>query len=104
MADKLQGKRIAFLVAPEGTEQVELTEPWDAVLREGATAELVSTGLKSPVQLAFRLGVRCLVIDLSEPKMGTRKVRIFLQDFLILTDRLGVLLILRVGLRLQRME
>ena len=44
MADKLQDKRIAFLVAPEGTEQVELTEPWDAVLREGATAELVSTG------------------------------------------------------------
>ena len=31
MADKLQGKRIAFLVAPEGTEQVELTEPWKAV-------------------------------------------------------------------------
>jgi protease I len=43
MADKLQGKRIAFLVAPEGAEQVELTEPWDAVLREGATADLVST-------------------------------------------------------------
>jgi protease I len=43
MADKLQGKRIAFLVAPEGVEQVELTEPWEAVLREGATAELVST-------------------------------------------------------------
>jgi protease I len=43
MADKLQGKRIAFLVAPEGTEQVELTEPWDAVSGEGATAELVST-------------------------------------------------------------
>jgi protease I len=43
MADKLQGKRIAFLVAPEGAEQVELTEPWDAVTGEGATAELVST-------------------------------------------------------------
>ena len=43
MADKLEGKRIAFLVAPEGTEQVELTEPWDAVTGEGATAELIST-------------------------------------------------------------
>src|SRR5919108_314539 len=43
MADKLQGKRIAFLVAPEGTEQVELTEPWEAVSDEGATTELVST-------------------------------------------------------------
>ena len=43
MADKLQGKRIAFLVAPEGTEQVELTEPWKAVSGEGATPELIST-------------------------------------------------------------
>jgi protease I len=43
MADKLQGKRIAFLVAPEGTEQVELTEPWKAVEDEGGTPELVST-------------------------------------------------------------
>jgi protease I len=43
MAGKLQGKRIAFLVAPEGTEQVELTEPWKAVEGEGATPELVST-------------------------------------------------------------
>ena len=31
MANKLQGKKVAFLVAPEGTEQVELTEPWEAV-------------------------------------------------------------------------
>ena len=40
---KLDGKRIAFLVAPEGVEQVELTEPWKAVEDEGATPELVST-------------------------------------------------------------
>ena len=43
MADKLQGKRIAFLVAPEGVEQVELTEPWKAVEGEGGKPELVST-------------------------------------------------------------
>jgi len=43
MAGKLDGKRIAFLVAPEGVEQVELTEPWKALEREGATPELVST-------------------------------------------------------------
>jgi protease I len=43
MAGKLDGKRIAFLVAPEGTEQVELTEPWKAVEGAGATPELVST-------------------------------------------------------------
>ena len=42
-SDKLQGKRIAFLVAPEGTEQVELTEPWKAVEGEGGTPELLST-------------------------------------------------------------
>jgi protease I len=43
MAGKLEGKRIAFLVAPEGTEQVELTEPWKAVENEGGRPELVST-------------------------------------------------------------
>ena len=41
MADKLQGKRIAFL-ATDMVEQVELTEPWKAVTDEGAAAELVS--------------------------------------------------------------
>jgi protease I len=43
MAGKLQDKRIAFLAAPEGVEQVELTEPWKAVEGEGATRELIST-------------------------------------------------------------
>ncbi len=43
MADKLQGKRFAFLVAPEGVEQVELTEPWKAIKDEGGEPELVST-------------------------------------------------------------
>jgi protease I len=43
MADKLNGKRVAFLVAPEGTEQVELTEPWKAVENEGGKPELIST-------------------------------------------------------------
>ncbi|AZM50125.1 protease [Streptomyces sp. WAC 06738] len=35
--------RIAFLVAPEGVEQVELTEPWQAVTEAGHTPRLVST-------------------------------------------------------------
>jgi protease I len=43
MAGKLDGKRIAFLVAPEGIEQVELTEPWKAVEEAGGTPELIST-------------------------------------------------------------
>src|ERR687894_2454655 len=43
MADTLKDKRIAFLVAPEGTEQVELTEPWKAVEEAGGSPELLST-------------------------------------------------------------
>jgi protease I len=43
MADSLSGKTIAFLVAPEGIEQVELTEPWKAVQEAGGTPRLVST-------------------------------------------------------------
>src|SRR3954464_2809885 len=43
MAGKLDGKRIAFLVAPEGIEQVELTEPWKAIESAGGTPELIST-------------------------------------------------------------
>src|SRR4051794_15038909 len=39
----LSGKTIAFLVAPEGIEQVELTEPWKAVEQAGGTPKLVST-------------------------------------------------------------
>lgn len=39
----LSGKTIAFLVAPEGIEQVELTEPWKAVQDAGGTPRLVST-------------------------------------------------------------
>lgn len=35
--------KIAFLVAPEGVEQVELTDPWEAVKRAGDTPRLVST-------------------------------------------------------------
>jgi protease I len=41
VADKLEGKRVAFL-ATDMVEQVELTEPWKAVKEAGATPELVS--------------------------------------------------------------
>jgi len=43
MSTSLNGKTIAFLVAPEGVEQAELTEPWKAVEQAGGTPELVST-------------------------------------------------------------
>jgi protease I len=42
MSNELNGKTIAFLVANEGTEQVELTEPWHAVKDAGGTPELIS--------------------------------------------------------------
>ncbi|MGN6245285.1 MAG: type 1 glutamine amidotransferase domain-containing protein [Motilibacteraceae bacterium] len=42
-SNSLQGKTIAFLVAPEGIEQVELTEPWKAVQEAGGQPVLVST-------------------------------------------------------------
>jgi len=42
VANELQGRTVAFLVANEGVEQVELTEPWKAVTEAGATAKLVA--------------------------------------------------------------
>jgi len=42
MADELQGKKVAFLVANEGVEQVELTEPLKAVRDAGAHADLIA--------------------------------------------------------------
>jgi protease I len=41
MAGRLEGKRIAFLCT-EGVEQVELTQPLEAVREEGAEADVVS--------------------------------------------------------------
>ena len=42
MANELQGRRIAFAIANEGAEQVELTEPWQAVQDAGGTPELLA--------------------------------------------------------------
>jgi protease I len=42
MAGQLDGKKIAFLVAQEGIEEVELTRPWKAVKDAGGTPELVA--------------------------------------------------------------
>jgi protease I len=41
MANELQGKKIAILLAPVGTEQAEFTEPKKAVEAEGATVDVV---------------------------------------------------------------
>jgi protease I len=42
MSDRLQGKRIAILVANEGVEQVELASPLAAVREAGAEVELLA--------------------------------------------------------------
>ena len=42
MAGTLEGKKIAFLVANEGVEQVELTEPWAEARRQGAQTDLIA--------------------------------------------------------------
>ncbi|MFJ1756963.1 type 1 glutamine amidotransferase domain-containing protein [Kitasatospora sp. NPDC088134] len=42
-ADDLAGLTVAFLAAPEGTEQVELTSPWQTVLDHGGAPRLIST-------------------------------------------------------------
>lgn len=42
MFEKLRGKKIAFLMANEGVEQVELTEPLEAVRGCGAEVELLA--------------------------------------------------------------
>ena len=42
MAKELDHRKVAFLVANEGVEQVELTEPWAAVERAGGTPELIA--------------------------------------------------------------
>ena len=46
----LQGKKVAFLVAAEGVEQVELTEPWSAVQEGGGHPVLVVGGEETKVQ------------------------------------------------------
>ena len=41
-SNTLAGKKVAFLTAQEGIEEVELTEPWKAVERAGGTPKLIA--------------------------------------------------------------
>lgn len=41
MADSLKGRQVAFL-ATDGVEQIELTDPWDALKKAGADLTLVA--------------------------------------------------------------
>jgi protease I len=49
MTGELQGKKVAFLVANAGVEQVELTSPWQAVVEAGGEPVLVAPAV-GPVQ------------------------------------------------------
>jgi protease I len=42
MTKELEGLRVAFMAANEGIEQIELTEPWQAVKDAGGTPELLA--------------------------------------------------------------
>jgi deglycase len=42
MKGELTGKRVAFLVANEGVEQIELTDPWQAVEQAGGHCTLLA--------------------------------------------------------------
>jgi protease I len=42
MSERIDGKRVAFLVANEGVEQVELTAPWEAVEEAGGEPVLIA--------------------------------------------------------------
>jgi protease I len=49
MANELQGKRVAFLMANEGVEQVEFIEPRKAVEEAGAEVDVIAPE-KEPIQ------------------------------------------------------
>ena len=42
MTKELEGRRVAFLVANDGIEQVELTDPWRAVENAGGSPVLIA--------------------------------------------------------------
>jgi protease I len=42
MPQRIDGAKVAFLVANEGVEQAELTQPWDAVKEAGGKPELIA--------------------------------------------------------------
>ncbi len=64
----LDGKRVAFLVANEGVEQVELTEPWQAVQEAGGTPVLLAPRADEPVQAMKHLDPS----DQFEPDLAVR--------------------------------
>src|SRR5690606_29908204 len=54
VAQELDGIQVAFLVATEGVEQIELVGPWEAIRAVGGTPHLVATE-KGKVQAMHHL-------------------------------------------------
>ena len=71
MADELNGKRIGFLMANSGVEQVELTTPWSAIEQAGGTPVLVAPekdtvqAFNSDVEKADTFNADAAVADVS---------------------------------------
>jgi protease I len=63
----LEGKKIAFLVAQEGIEQVELTEPWKAVQQGGGRPELLVAGGDAKQVQAFNHLDKADTFDVDQP-------------------------------------
>jgi protease I len=80
MSNQLQGKRIAFLVANVGVEQVELTRPWSAVEEAGGTPVLIAPQ-KEQVQ-AMNGDVN--MADTFDPQHAVSDVRVGDFDALVL--------------------
>ncbi len=71
-AQRLNGKKIAFLVAQEGVEEVELTQPWNAVEEAGATPVLIAPEA-GKVQ-AFKHLDKSATYDVDKPLEDARAV------------------------------
>jgi protease I len=63
----LEDKKIAFLVAAEGVEQVELTEPWKAVEQAGGHPHLLVAGGEAQQVQAFNHLDRADMFDVDLP-------------------------------------
>ena len=78
MANELQGRKVAILLAPVGTEQVEFTEPKKAVEDAGAEVDVVGiqTGeaqtMNSDVNPGETFNVEKTFSDVSPGEAGRR--------------------------------
>lgn len=70
MTDELRGVRIAFLVANEGIEQVELTDPWDAILEAGGQPDLIAPQAGNAQAVNHLEPANAFDVDLTTAELG----------------------------------